>query len=98
MNPIDKELIKLVLIFLIICLLLLFLIIKANAQTVNPCSSCELDIPIGSVLKITTLKASDKSTLERWVNDFINNHKVIKIDKSKFPESVTLYYIEEENN
>lgn len=98
MNPINKELIKLVLIFLTICLLLLFLIIKANAQTVNPCSSCELDIPIGFVLKITTLKASDKSTLERWVNDFINSHKVIKIDKSKFPKSVMLYHIDKDKN
>ncbi len=70
----------------------------AKGETVNPCSVCEEMAPIGYVLKITTLKASDPETLKRWVKDFIDSHKVIKTDSSKFPESVVLYHIENENN
>lgn len=96
----DKEtklmIIRIILFLIWALFLALMIFVSASSASTNPCSSCSLYIPIGFALKITTLKASDKSTLERWVKDFIDSHKVIKIDNSKFPESVTLYHIEKE--
>ncbi len=79
----------------LLSLAIIFAISNAYALD-NPCSSCGLNMPNGFVLKITTLKASCPDTLKRWVKDFIDAHKVIKVDNSKFPESVALYYIEKE--
>lgn len=71
---------------------------KAQAQNYSNCNFCGIKIPEGHVLKITTIKTTDPDTLERWVKDFIENNNVVKIDRSKFPKQISIYYIEKKKN
>lgn len=59
------------------------------------CNPCDYPLQPGEVMRVTTLTASTPELLNSEVEEFVaDSTRVVKVDRTKFPEKVTVWYID----
>lgn len=90
-----KTVVNALLILGIILTGLIFIISVSSPQ--DFCNPCDYSLQPGEVLRVTTLTASTPELLNSEVEVFVEGlTKVVRIDKSQFPEKVTVWHIDYE--